>query len=223
MKKTLLFLLLAAGSVASPALGDERYVSDQLVITLREEAGEGGETLGTLRTGTSMELLQEEGKYLRVRTGDGLEGYVLKQYVTAETPKSLVISRLEKENATLRGRLQDLQAAKAESDSLLEEARLGRAAGESDSAALQQELAAVQQAHRELQEKSASVLQLDAERQELQRRNLQLTAEVEGLREENESLLFRAAYKWFFAGGGVLLLGWLLGRKSKQKRRDYSF
>jgi len=224
MKKALFLLMLpVAVALVTPAFADERYVSDQLVITLRDVAAEGGEILRTLRTGTPLQVLQEEGRYLRVRTSDGVEGYVLKQYVSAETPKPLVISRQEKEIATLRNRLQDLQAEKAESDRLLAEARRGRAVGESESAGLQQELAAAQDAYRELQEKSAGVQQLADERDELQRRRDQLAAEVESLREENELLLFRAAFKWFFAGAGVLLLGWFLGRKTRQKRRGYSF
>jgi len=224
MKKSLIsLLLLFSGALGAQALADQRYVTDQLVITLRAEAGEGARALGSLRTGTPLEVLEEVGSFLRVRTDDGVEGYVLKQYVAAETPKPIIIARLEKENAKLAKELQGLQSAKAELDARVEGIGREQTAGANALTALQQELAGMQQAYGELQEKSADVLQLDADRARLQQQNAQLVAEVEALRQENEALLFGAAFKWFFAGGGVLLVGWLLGRKSRQKRRGYSF
>ncbi len=224
MKKSLIsLLLLFSGALGAQALADQRYVTDQLVITLRAEAGEGARTLGSLRTGTPLVVLEEVGSFLRVRTDDGVEGYVLKQYVAAETPKPIIIARLEKENAKLTKELQGLQSAKAELDARVEGIGREQTAGANALTVLQQELAGLQQAYGELQEKSADVLQLDADRARLQQQNVELVAEVEVLRQENETLLFRAAFKWFFAGGGVLLVGWLLGRKSRQKRRGYSF
>ena len=81
MKKSLIsLLLLFSGALGAQALADQRYVTDQLVITLRAEAGEGARTLGSLRTGTPLVVLEEVGSFLRVRTDDGVEGYVLKQY-----------------------------------------------------------------------------------------------------------------------------------------------
>ena len=79
------------------AAAETMYVSDQLLITLRRGKSTEHKILNTLKTGTPLEILDREEKdnYVKVRLQSGEEGYVLSQYLTNDTPKLVLISRLE--------------------------------------------------------------------------------------------------------------------------------
>lgn len=220
MSKTIIPLLLLLAMVASaPAWAEQRYVSDQLVITLRQGQGEKFKILKTLKSGTPLDVLDENGNYLHVRTQDGTEGYVLTQYITDETPKPIIISRLEKENSDLKTRLEGLQGQHQELNQNLEDVSKGRAAAETALADLKKELQATQEKFDDLKKKSANVVQISAERDRLKKENVQLSEKVDTLSQKNDKLIYNGAIKWFLAGGGVLFFGWILGRTSRNKRK----
>jgi SH3 domain protein len=59
------------------------------------------------------------------------------------------------------------------------------------------------------------------ERDLLKETNEKLAAEVQALTAENSDLLRTGALRWFLAGGGVLFLGWLIGKASRKKMSRY--
>ena len=79
-----------------PALAAGRYVSDELVIMMRSGQGEQYKIIKMLKAGTPLEVLEEGDAYLQVRAPDGTEGYVLKQFTSTDTPKPIIIARLQK-------------------------------------------------------------------------------------------------------------------------------
>ena len=102
--------LILALIIIAPALAvgaDTRYVSDKLIITMRSGAGNDYKILKTLHTGTPVEILEETDKYYKVKTGDATEGWVLKQYITTETPKATIISGLKSEVERSKKRLKE--------------------------------------------------------------------------------------------------------------------
>ena len=52
---------------------ETQYVSDQLVITLREGQGNEYKIIKMLKTGTPLEIIEESELYLKVRTESGNE------------------------------------------------------------------------------------------------------------------------------------------------------
>lgn len=224
MRKVILILLLGLFVLPTGrAIAATQYVSDQLMITLRTGEGDQYRILKMLKAGTPVEILQEGTKgHLFVRTSDGTEGWVQKQFLTTETPKSIVIARLEKERQRLREQLEKLETRQVELTTELENARKDRAGGDAAFADLQKELNEVREEYADLQTKSADVVELAAERDRLEALSTKLSGEVEQLRQENENILFTGAVKWFLAGGGVLLAGWILGKTSR-KKKGYSY
>ena len=107
--KPSLVLLLFLPILLSVQLGigraDRRYVSDRLIITLRETPNTNGRVLRTLKTDTPVEVLEESGRYLRIRTEAGEEGWVDKQYITPETPKPIIMARLHDEMNRLQEKI----------------------------------------------------------------------------------------------------------------------
>ncbi len=225
-------LLLALALLPAAAVADTRFVSDQLIITLRDAAGEGASTLGTLRTDTPVEVLAEEGDYLRVRVADGAEGYVLKRYITAEVPKSEALNRLKKERDKLAADLKDREAKLSEATARLKELQGEKVSvsGESQQelerlrkalASAEQAAQAAQARYSDLEAKSKNVVALAADRDRLQAENEGLADEVALLRTQTEDLLISGVIKWFLAGAGVLFFGWVLGKASRKKRGGF--
>lgn len=214
MKKSVIIsLIIALFMGAASAFADTRYVSDEeFTVLLRGGMGTQYRILRMLNVGTPVTVLEEHDEYLKVRTRQGQEGYVLKQFISAQTPKSVVISRLETQLADLRQKLAQTEA--------------GQESLRADSAALnaaEEELRKVTAQLRDLEEKSSGVIELSQERDFLREQNEMLSAEVAELREANDQLFFTAMIKWFLAGGGVLLVGWIIGKVPGRKRKGYTF
>jgi SH3 domain protein len=160
-------MLLALPSVM--AYSETRYVSDELVLSLRAGKGDGSKIIDYLKSDTPVEVLSEEGDFLLVRTPEGKEGWVRKHYITSEAPKAQVIAKLKKE-------IESMKATIGESKDVT---------GESD--------------------------RLRAENERLAEKNRKLE-------EKLDSVGQKEMIHWFLAGASVLLVGWLIGRISRQKR-----
>lgn len=194
--------LLSWGGGAAAA--DTRYVSDQLVITLRAGQGDQYRILRTLISGTRLEILEEQGEFARVRIANGEEGWVRTQYLLDAPTAKLVLkevsdklARYEQENKVLRQELSQLKQ---------------------DHSALQQQAGTVEKEYKRLTQEHTNISQIAQRPMELDKENRQLrqeaeviTSELQTLRSENSKLKKNTTQQWFLAGGGVLLLGVLLG------------
>lgn len=214
------------------AAAETVFVSDQLVITFRQGKSTEHKILKTLKTGTPMEVLErvEGDSYVKVRLESGEEGYVLAQYLTDETPKALVISRLEKQLEKIREQLARAEAKLADSSRELnavqemqnrKEGELTASLDELNQALTQtkEELRTVTEKHDTLLANSGKVVEIADERDRLKKVNEKLSTEVRSLTAEKTDLLRTGAIKWFLAGGGVFLLGWMIGKISRKKQR----
>ena len=117
MRYITIVLILAALAVCVsvlPATADTRYVGDELVITLRAGKSSQHKIVKTLKTGTALEVLEEDETYLKVRIQDGSEGYVLRQYVSSDPPKTQRIAELEKLNSNLQKKYKTLETTNSD-------------------------------------------------------------------------------------------------------------
>ena len=73
------------------------YVYDELIISVRDGQNQDDNVLGNIRTGTAINVLEEKGRYLRIKTEDGLEGWVQAQYIISEKPNGRIIEDLRNE------------------------------------------------------------------------------------------------------------------------------
>lgn len=212
-----LLLLALAGQVQA----ETRYVSDQLVLTLRSAPGNGGEIITHLRTDDGVEILEEQGDYARVRTTKGEEGFVQKHYLSKSPPKTETIARLEREVEQLQTRLNKYQSGAVGTEQELVELRSQRETLETDLNKTRQQLSAIQAKYDKLLADSGDLANIIQERDQLQQTNQELQNAQAGLEEENSRLLVNAIIKWFLAGGGVFFLGWAMGKISRKKRRPF--
>ncbi len=212
MRMFAIALLLA---VATAAAADTRYVDDKLLITMRTGQGNAYQILRTLPTGTALELLETSGDYARVRTQDGVEGWVLTQYLTDQpvardrlAQAEQKLAQLQDENSALK---KELAALKGDKRSIETEHK--QLADSTDK--LQKELA-------HLKEVAARPVELDQQNKEMHQRLQELELNSRVLQEENTALHDRSTRDWFLAGGGVMLVGIILGLLLPKLRRRQS-
>jgi SH3 domain protein len=234
MPRTRLFVLAVAWLLlmAAAATAETRYVNDQLIIDLRAAPNPESSVITTLKTDAPLEILADNGRFLKVRTEAGEVGYVLSQYVATALPKSLQLSRLTKERDELQRKLDQLEAAQGKTSSELAKTRKQQedltrelqaklTATEQQLDTAQHQLSAATAKYEALQKDAGNVATIVDQRDRLQQENGQLKTELASLREENSSLLRTGMIQWFLAGGGVFFFGWLIGKLSRKKRRGF--
>jgi SH3 domain protein len=221
-------IIIASNIIVPLAEADTRYVGDELMITLRQGKSTSHKILKNLQTGTPVEVLEEGQAYLKVRTKDGTEGYVLRQYISSKTPKAYRIEELETENTKLLGnqttnsslekQLHEIQGKNDQKFSDL-------AAKSSDTElnlekALNNERIATEKFNA-LVAQSGDIVKIVEERDKLRKENNKLKSGIKALQEKNETIADLRMIKWFLAGAGVLFFGWIIGRISRKKRSRY--
>ena len=216
---------------------DIRYVRDFIVITLRAGMGDEYKVIGNLKTDTRLEVLQDEGEFLRVKTGDGEEGWVRSRYIAEDVPKPFIIEGLRNENNSLKTNVASLKtkiAELSEQKSMEIEQRDGNTRqlqrqlknSEKEIAALEKEKARAEIKYDKLLKSSSNVASLLKELEDIKKKNSKLNQEMGELRNTNrllesdkEELIRLRLIKWFLSGGGVLFVGFLLGWMFR--RKDY--
>jgi SH3 domain protein len=190
-------LLLHAGIAA--AAEKTVYVIDQITITLRAGQGTQHQILRTLPSGSPLQILSmnEETGYTHVRTKDGVEGWVLSQYLIDEPTSKIKLTAAEQ-------KLARTDAEKKELESAIETLRKEREAWEQEKTALiaerdQLKVAAPAPDATGPASETDSPVSLPPEK------------EAEMLRQENQMLKERSKKDWFIAGGVVALAGVIFG------------
>jgi len=213
------FLMTASnGSVYA----DTRYVTDQLVISVRDGHNPSDIVLGYIKTATPVDVIEEIGDYSRIKTEDGLEGWVLTKYIVSEKPKALIIEDLNSEIQKLN--------EKADSKKLLEtkkmyEEKIGELEQEVNinqrfTAKAKSDLIQLDNKYKNLLAHSQNKEELIRESEQLKKLNTHLNTEIKSLKQQNKIPLKSKGLQSFVAGAGILLLGYLLGASAKKKKRS---
>ncbi len=200
----LLFLL--ALFVAGQAMGETLYVSDTLEITMRSGKGTSYGITRMLRSGTQVEVLDEDKKtgYTHVRTKSGKEGWVLSRFLMKTPAARDRLAGAEKQFAEMQLENRKLETTLASLKD--EKVKLSKNLGslDSESRKVNQELA-------EIKRTASSALAIDTENKELKTRVVSIERELQTLQQENEGLKDRTARDWFMVGAAVVLLGIIVG------------
>ncbi|MDX1633397.1 MAG: TIGR04211 family SH3 domain-containing protein [Marinobacter sp.] len=181
------------------------YIDDTLYAPVRSGEGTQYRILHNgLRSGTPVELLERaESGYSRVRTPDGIEGWIVSRYLSeqpiARDRLAAAQQQLERTRNELASVRETLQQTQAERDELANaESRL-----ENRSEELAEEL-------REIKSISANAISLKERNQELQEVNQRLRNDVEVLTAEKERLEAKKESDFMLLGAGLVLLGVIL-------------
>jgi len=189
------FVLLSGLLVFSPMPGYSQsrtgYVTDMLVLTFRQGPGPSYPVIKTLESNTRLTILDEQEGYYKVRLSSGDTGWVDRQFVTFDTPKTQMIQQMKSEHAALKKQFAELSTAHAQ---------------------LKDQMA-------DLPGNAGDLRQEKEKNKHLEDRNQQLSLRIETLETESDTLFKTRMIKWFLAGFGVLLFGWILGQSVSGRHR----
>src|SRR5256885_752408 len=97
-------------AAAFSALADSAYVVDKFSVPLRAAFAEGSPIVKNVDSGTTLDVLERNDKYLHVRDAQGAEGWIEARFVSAALPARLQLDRAQTETARLQKELTDAQA-----------------------------------------------------------------------------------------------------------------
>lgn len=223
MKSSLLLLFAILLLMPLPqALAKTGYISDVLVVTVRDQKGNNYNVLETLISNSPVEIIDEDKVYVRVRTPKGTEGYIRKQYISREIPKNIQIKKLNSEVAKLKQQLQETTEHSSRNILTADQQKQDLEQLTKQLTETESKLAEVTTAYELLQQDSGHVVSLKSENEQLHQENQQINSELSILREENQNFHRSNMIQWFLAGGGVFFGGWLVGKISRRKQRSFS-
>ena len=93
------------------AAAQTAYVTDELRLGLHRAEDTSDRAFKVLVSGQEVEILERNSLYARVRTTDGLEGWVKANYLISDKPAKLRVSEMD---STVKESLERLQAAEQE-------------------------------------------------------------------------------------------------------------
>lgn len=230
----LLFITLIWPGSAVPAAAaqqETRYISDTLIVTLRDGPGPSFTPLKALKTGTKLTVLDKKNQYLQVQTENGVTGWLKAQYTIPTPPGAIEAPKLREKlnqlvlsNKHLNQKIQrlkeELVQRQAEQQDLSNKLSAQDGALQAAGKALQDKLEAVTNKYNKLLTQSQDVVKLQKSHELLTKTYNTLRQEADTLRRQNRELISNTKIYWFLAGGGIFLIGWLIGKSSLKKKRS---
>ena len=123
------------------------YVRDMLRVGVRGEPGSNESPITIVTTGAKLEVLERQDGYVKIRTDNGVEGWVNDAYTSPEVPARVRIKEVQARNQALQEELaQARRRAEAEKDEL----RASAAAAMEETDRLQERLSALEAANASL-------------------------------------------------------------------------
>ncbi|MCX5881296.1 MAG: TIGR04211 family SH3 domain-containing protein [Deltaproteobacteria bacterium] len=199
-------LLLAATSWA-----ENVYVSENIRLTVRKEPGNDKKIVSILVSGDQVNVLQFGDEWTKIRLSDDKEGWVLSRFLSTQMPSSVALKVLEKKYTDLVAQTgtpqEDFRRLKEENEKL---------AAEQQNCSKQ--LQSLNDNYQTLKMDSQDVVKLRAEYDDALARVAEQGKKLEVIEAEIGKATFDQNFKWFLAGGGVLLAGFLIGFITRRKR-----
>ncbi len=123
-----IFLALLFFYGQGDGLAETMYVTDLLYLSLRDAPDPTRPSLRVLKSATQVELLETEGAWAEIMLEDGKTGWVQRKFLVKELHSSLInedlktqvqeqdliLERLQGENASLKGKIAELEKQGAE-------------------------------------------------------------------------------------------------------------
>lgn len=231
----ILFVMLVILTVSFRfVFADTRYVSDRLIISVREGWSKNDGILGYIKTGTPVEVLEEKESYLRIRTESGLSGWVQSQYIISERPKALIIEDLRSQIDDLNKKIERIENDQEPSpekismkiqnyEKKIRELEQALKVNQEAFAKAKSELLEINKKYANLPGKSKTAEEMIKEIEELKKINTKLNIENKNLKKPSKDFLNPLYTKWFIFGAGVLLFGFLIGRLARREKRTRIF
>ncbi|HID98118.1 MAG TPA: TIGR04211 family SH3 domain-containing protein [Thermodesulfobacteriaceae bacterium] len=188
------------------------YVKPSSEVPVRTGQGTGYKIIAVLQDGVRVDVVEEDGAWVKIRTVSGREGWMLRRYLSSDLPLKKVVASLkmqkaqiEKRGAEIYQKLNDVSASYARSQKELN--------------ACIEERDKIRESFQALQEDATNVVHIKKALADTVKELEQMRKRQAAIEQENKYLKKNNAVKWFLAGGGVLIVGWIIGLMTGRSRK----
>ena len=210
--KRIVYVGIVLMCFSANGLAESMYVTDLLKLTLRSGPSTEHKILSVVESGYQVEMLEPGEDWSLVRIADGKEGYVLTRYLVPEPTHNVRLEKLQTKHKALVQ-----QAA-----TLLEENTRFRNEGKKLKATSDRNEKALKKLHTDydkLKAGSADYIELKEKYKTVSGQLAEQTKRAAALDEELRAIEINQYIKWFLAGSGVLLVGFIVGYSARRQRR----
>ena len=210
--REILLIVIFVGWFSSSGSAETMYVTDVLKLTLRSGPSTEHKILAVIKSGQEVDVLETGEEWSLVTLENGKEGYVLTRYLLPEPPHRVRLEQLQKKHKALMQ-----QAA-----TLLEEntqLRNENSSLKSNLSSNEKILKNLSNDYKKLKAGSAEFLDLKSKYKNISEQLTKQTKKAKALDEELSGVEKNQYIKWFLAGSGVLLVGFIVGFAAKRGRR----
>ena len=199
----LLIFVVCLGGANESLFAATRYVSDRLVVSVRVGQNNTSDVLGYIQSDMPVDVLEAKGRYLKVKTENGLEGWVNSKYITSDKPDILIINDLQDKINRLQKKVE-----------MSEDGAVSSTPISSAKRSYEQKITELERTIKTQQQMASN---RKGELEKLKRENANLKLKMGHLKNQNPVKL--KSIHWFLAGAGVLLFGFVIGRSARREKR----
>ncbi len=198
--------------VPSTALAKYLYVIPTAEIPLRSGKGNEYRVVAVIINGSRVQLLKEDGNWAMVRTSNNKKGWMPKRYLNASPPLKNVVASLQVERDQFKKQTTKISEQ-------LDEASEARNQYEQELKACILDRDQIRKSYDSLKEDAADVLNFKKALSETAEEFQEIKHKYTIVEQENEHLRDNSRIKWFLAGGGILIVGWIIGLITTRGRK----
>jgi SH3 domain protein len=210
--KQIVFLVFVLILSAGLGLAETMYVTDVLKLTLRSGPSTEHKILSVVESGQQVELLEPGEDWSLVRAANGKEGYVLTRYLMTDPTHNVRLEQLQGKHKAL---MQQATTLLEENTRLKKESRELKSNFDGNEKTLKK----LRVDYEKLKAGSAEYIELKEKYKTASGQLSEQTKRAEALDEELRSIEINQYIKWFLAGSGVLLVGFIVGYSARRQRR----
>jgi len=198
--------------ISATGFAESMYISDVLKVTVRSGPSTEYKILDIAESGDRVEILETGEDWTLVRLANGKEGYVTSRYLVAGPTSSI---RLEQLQIKQKAITQQAAALLEENTKLREENKNLKSALDGTENSLKK----LDGEYKELKAGSAEFLTLKTKFKKVSEQLIEQSQKAEKLDKELSKVELNQYIKWFLAGSGVLLVGFIVGFSARRQRR----
>jgi SH3 domain protein len=197
---------------SATGFAESMYVSDVLKVTVRSGPSTEYKILDIAESGDQVEILEAGEEWSRVKLANEKEGYVMTRYLISGPTNAVQLERLQVKQKALT---QQATALLEENTMLREENKQLKSTRDGTEKSLEK----LEGDYKELKAGSAEFLTLKTKYKKVSEQLAEQTKKAERLDQTLSKVELNQYIKWFLAGSGVLLVGFIVGFSARRGRR----
>ena len=198
--------------LSAAGFAESMYVTDVLKLTLRSGPSTEYKILAVIESGQQVDMLEPGEEWSQVKLADGKEGYVLTRYLLRDPTHNVRLEQLQNKH---KAAMQQSAALLEENTRLKDENKKLKSTLQSNEKMLED----LGSDYKKLKTGSAEFLNLKAKYKKISAQAAEQTKRANKLNEELSGIEKNEYIKWFLAGSGVLLVGFIVGFSARRGRR----